>query len=95
MIIGISGRKGAGKDLVGEIFQYYLNTPASLIVGINLPYTLSLPEEVKGPILVKRNGWKIVKFADKLKDMVCTLIGCTREQLEDREFKETPLGEEW
>ena len=35
------------------------------------------------------------KFADKLKDIVCLLIGCTKEQLEDRDFKETSLGEEW
>ena len=41
------------------------------------------------------SGWKIKKFADKLKDMVCLLIGCSREQLEDRDFKEVPLGEEW
>ena len=41
------------------------------------------------------NTWKIVKFADKLKDVVCLLIGCTREQLEDPEFKEQELGEEW
>ena len=34
-------------------------------------------------------------FAGKLKDIVCLLIGCTREQLEDRTFKETPLGKEW
>ena len=27
--------------------------------------------------------------------MVCLLIGCTREQLEDHEFKNTELGEEW
>lgn len=40
-------------------------------------------------------NYKIKKFADKLKDIVCILIGCTREQLEDREFKEKELGEEW
>lgn len=34
-------------------------------------------------------------FADKLKNIVCLLIGCTREQLEDQEFKEKELGEEW
>lgn len=39
--------------------------------------------------------WENVKFADTLKDMVCLLIGCTREQLEDPKFKETPLGPEW
>lgn len=31
--------------------------------------------------------YKIKKFADKLKDIVCILIGCTREQLEDSKFK--------
>jgi len=39
--------------------------------------------------------WQIKKYSDKLKDIVCILIGCTREQLEDQEFKETPLGKEW
>ena len=34
-------------------------------------------------------------FAGKLKDMVCLLIGCTRSDLEDRDFKERELGEEW
>jgi len=38
---------------------------------------------------------KIKKFADKLKDIACLLIGCTRADLEDREFKEKELGEEW
>ena len=34
-------------------------------------------------------------FADKLKDIICILIGCTREQLEDESFKSKELGEEW
>jgi hypothetical protein len=41
------------------------------------------------------NKWQIKKFSDKLKDIACLLLGCTREQLEDREFKEKELGEEW
>ncbi len=46
--------------------------------------------------LVDRNSnYQIKKYADKLKDIVCLLIGCKREQLEDREFKEKELGEEW
>lgn len=44
---------------------------------------------------ISTSSWKIKKFADALKDIVCILIGCTREQLEDRKFKETELGEEW
>ena len=42
-----------------------------------------------------QSGFEIKKYADKLKDFICMLIGCTREQLEDREFKNTPLREEW
>jgi hypothetical protein len=41
------------------------------------------------------NKFKLVKFADKLKDFVCEIINCTRENLEDEVFKNTPLGEEW
>lgn len=36
-------------------------------------------------------GWKQVRFADILKDMVCTMLGITREQLEDRDYKEAIL----
>ena len=35
------------------------------------------------------------KYADTIKDIVCMLIGCTREDLEDKEFKNTELGKEW
>ena len=45
--------------------------------------------------IYQAQNWKIVKFADKLKDIVCLLIGYRREQLEDRNFKEKELGEEW
>ena len=41
------------------------------------------------------SNYQIKKFAGKLKDIACLLIGCTREQLEDREFKEKELGKEW
>ena len=34
-------------------------------------------------------------FADKLKDIICLLIGCYRDQLEDESFKSKELGEEW
>ena len=40
-------------------------------------------------------NWGRIRFSDKLKDMVCLLLNCTREQLEDREFKEKELGKEW
>ena len=36
-------------------------------------------------------GYKTCSFADKLKDVTCILSGCTREQLEDYDFKENEL----
>jgi hypothetical protein len=39
--------------------------------------------------------FKVVKFADVIKDIVCILTGCTRDNLEDNEFKESLLPEEW
>lgn len=39
--------------------------------------------------------FEIKKFADELKDTICRWINCSRADLEDHEFKNTPLGEEW
>lgn len=92
-LIGISGKIGSGKDTVGNILNYLSAYPNSLnktnnknrsfnsyMIDVGCGYTPT---------------YQIKKFADKLKDIVCLLIGCTREQLEDREFKEKELGEEW
>lgn len=89
-LIGISGKAGAGKDLVGVIIQYLVHTTGI----INMEYW----EDFKNKSTFNQivfSQYVIKKFADKLKDIVCLLIGCTREQLEDREFKETSLGVEW
>lgn len=85
MIIGISGKINAGKDLVGNIIQIITNFPKMS--------TERVVEMVDKDF--SNNVFEIKKFADYLKDIVCILIGCTREQLEDREFKEKELGEEW
>lgn len=39
-------------------------------------------------LLHNATGYPIVSFADKLKDITCILSGCTREDLEDYDFKE-------
>ena len=85
MIIGISGKKTAGKDTVGKIINIILSSP-------------QLNDEGVATFLRKDIGqsyFTVKKFADKLKDMICMLIGCTREQLEDETFKNTELGKEW
>lgn len=86
MIVGISGKLGSGKDTVASMLRYAIfkkNHPESKIVWT--------PELNMSRI----TDWRIKRFADKLKDMVCMMIGCTRETLEDREFKEKELGSEW
>ena len=42
-------------------------------------------------LLHNATGYEVVSFADKLKDITCVLSGCTREDLENYEFKENEL----
>lgn len=85
MIIGISGKIGSGKDLTGKIIQILTSFP-------NMS-TERVIEHINKDLA--NNVFEVKKFADSLKDIVCMLISCTREQLEDNKFKETELGEEW
>lgn len=87
-IIAINGKIGAGKDTVAKIIQYLTNNTFN---HLSYEYYLNEIKFEKPP----HSSWQIKRFADKLKDIVCLLIGCTREQLENHEFKNTPLGEEW
>jgi len=92
-LISVSGRIGMGKDTVAQIIQFLTSDDEELKAWfLEEPYK-ALKEwngnfDGLGPCQVK-------KFADKLKDIVCIIIGCTREQLENHEFKATELGEEW
>ena len=89
-LIGISGKAGVGKDLVGVIIQYLVYTEGI----INMEYWEKFKSNSPFNQIVF-SKYVIKKFADKLKTLVCLLIGCTRQQLEDRNFKEKELGEEW
>ena len=83
-IISLSGRMNVGKDTVGKIWQIIDGSPHFSTQGVmqflNKPYD---------------SRFEIKKWADSLKDMVCILLGCTREELENQEFKNTELPEEW
>ena len=95
MLIGISGKISSGKDTVGKIIQYLVWK--SRVEKGELPLSVySFSDFARETSFGKnQSNFEIKKFADKLKDMVCMLIGCTREQLEDQEFKITELPEEW
>ena len=89
-LIGISGKINSGKDTVGKILQLIASNGD---LGV---YKTALDFVNGGDyIREKCSNYQIRKYADKLKDIVCLLIGCDREELEDRKFKEKELGEEW
>jgi len=90
-IIGISGKKQSGKDTVGKIIQWLTSSHTRELWLNN--FEAFLEESHKYD--TNDAKFEIRKFADKLKDIVCLLINCTREQLEDEVFKNTELGEEW
>ena len=97
-LIGISGKIGSGKDTMGSILQWIVTSKTGFGNGTysNKECVEWLNGKYPGDTSIQSiSEYQIKKFADKLKDMVCILLGCTREQLEDREFKEKDLGEEW
>ena len=92
-LIGISGKMGSGKDTVGKIIQYLNCTPKS-VDSIKHMKNFILNDEHKSN-LDRVSHYEIKKFAGKLKEITAILLGCTIEQLEDRDFKNKELGEEW
>lgn len=90
MIIGISGKIGSGKDTIASIINYLLSTKE---LEDSISYEEYLTSQSK--YIDRDKEFEIKKFADKLKDVVCILINCTRDELEDQDFKNKELGEEW
>jgi len=102
-IIGVSGKIGSGKDTVGSVIQYLTSVYKNGYYEGDIKFMSNRPNIHKYSFEQWKNhsvptnisDWKIKKYADKLKDIVCILLSCTREQLEDRVFKETNLSSEW
>lgn len=99
MLIGISGKIGTGKDTVAKIIQFLMFEEKLKQQGKQLVGSEAIHHKVFMNWDDKQrsswSGFSIEKYAGALKDMMCTLIGCTREQLEDHDFKNTELPEEW
>jgi hypothetical protein len=73
MLVGISGDINSGKDVVGRMFQYLTSEYQNKYSFENwLDRVDKYKSDPYSPIEIK-------KFADKLKDMVCVLLSCTRE----------------
>lgn len=84
MIIGISGKANSGKDEVGRMIQYWSSKLTQEYHYLDCIHWIA-----------SESNWKIKKYSEKLKQMVCLMTGCTRRDLENEEFKSTILGEEW
>lgn len=96
-LIGISGKIGSGKDTIGQIINYLTCCNNFWSKGKEIPtnFTLELFSSKYYTGVIGRGDFEIKKFAGTLKDVVCLLINCTREQLENIDFKNKELGEEW
>lgn len=94
MIIGVSGKIGSGKDIVGGIIQYL--TAKTNVFITPKEFANFYKEYNKIPDSCKlKSSYKIKKYAYKLKQIVSILTSCTIEDLENQEFKNKMLGEEW
>ena len=91
-IIGVSGKLQSGKNTTAYIIQYLIDNQR------NNWKTKHIEEDFYNYIKTKnylKSNYKQKSFAGKLKDIVCLLINCTREQLEDETFKNKELSKEW
>ena len=92
MIVGISGKKQSGKNTVALIWQYLYDYYYN---NYKHPITVEdFKEYIKNNHHLK-SVWIQKSFAHKLKQILCILTGCTIEQLESEEFKNSKLPEEW
>ena len=95
-LIAVSGKISSGKDLLVNILQYLYWKKKVLEKGIiNKAWLRPFSVDFDPKGVVSSLRYENRKFADLIKDTVCLWIGCTRDQLEDRNFKERPLGPKW
>jgi len=96
-LIAISGKINSGKSLIGKIIQYLIYAEQTENYKKNNEFILELinDKNLSYTLLEETINWEIKQFSTKLKEIICILLNCTFDQLEDREFKEKELGEEW
>lgn len=91
MIIALSGKIGSGKDLSAKIIQYHFaKNRVTSCSSISLDFWLERYDD-----LSSLSGFEIRSLAGKIKDAACILLGCSRSDLENRAYKEAPLGHLW
>jgi hypothetical protein len=92
MIIALNGKPNSGKNTVAKIIQYLCDEATTVN---SEQYPLSFKEYCDKETTFNSNYWKIVQFQDSVKDILCIIIGCNIEQLNDKEFLSNHLPDEW
>lgn len=89
MLVGIAGGKQHGKDTVGEMIR--------LITGSRDMSDEEVILALEGHALLYgfTPKFEIKKYATKLKQMVCALLGCSMFDLETDEFKNKTLWKKY
>lgn len=90
MIIGLSGKSGSGKNLAADLILYNIWKSKKFEIPDSV-----LPSFLVNSEYTKMIDWELRAFADKVKDIVCLLIGCTKKDLESQEFKATEVPLCW
>jgi len=85
-LIGLSGKKGSGKDLVTRIIQIIDYNPE-----LNTREILKYIDDTDYDYI--DGTYKNKKFAYKLKKITCDLTGITMEQLENSKYKGMTVSE--
>ena len=88
-MIGIYGLKQSGKDFTAQIMMWMLAVEGGL--DVLLEDFLELPPDAQ----MHMSDVEVVKFAGKLKRIVSEMIGCSLSDLENEDFKNLPLSDEW
>lgn len=92
MIIGISGKKGHGKDTVAKIIQGFDIWKNNLALQTEYPLSNTFVRAyVLNKVSIYVSSWEVKKFASKLKEIVSILTGFTVQELEKEEIKNTNL----
>jgi hypothetical protein len=95
MIVAINAGIGSGKDEFCKVLQYLMFNKKAGYEPVIDGYLETNWHLLTNQDKAKISGLENCKFADALKDITCRMLGCTREQLEDRDFKNSYLPEEW
>ena len=92
-LIGISGKKQAGKDAVCEIIKMLeFESCADTSEDMYWDYIVKVLER-KSKYKEYSEIWTKHSFAYTLKKCICEILGCNMEDLEDEKFKESKI--EW